>query len=79
MPEAKDPILAMFELYLATAEKVSDRRAQANAWMLSVNSAMRWTRKFGQEVKLSLLLRRTDLNDGQTEAIFGGFQGEGCS
>jgi hypothetical protein len=26
--------------YLATAEKVSDRRAQANAWMLSVNSAI---------------------------------------
>ena len=40
---------------------------------------MRWTRKFGQEVKLGLLLRRTDLNDGQAEAVFGGFQGEGCS
>jgi hypothetical protein len=32
--------LALFELYLATAEKVSDRRAQANSWMLSVNSAV---------------------------------------
>jgi len=31
---------AMFELYLATAEKVSDRRSAANAWMLSVNSAI---------------------------------------
>lgn len=40
MPEAQDPKLALFELYLATAEKVSDRRAQANAWMLSVNSAI---------------------------------------
>ena len=40
---------------------------------------VRWTRKFGQEIKLGLLLRRTDLNDGQTEAVFGGFQGEGCS
>jgi hypothetical protein len=40
---------------------------------------LRWTRKIGQEVKLGLLLRRTDLNDGQTEAVFGGFQGEGCS
>jgi hypothetical protein len=40
MPDAKDPNLAIFELYLATAEKVSDRRAQANAWMLSVNSAI---------------------------------------
>jgi hypothetical protein len=38
--DAKDPKLALFELYLATAEKVSDRRAQANAWMLSVNSAI---------------------------------------
>jgi hypothetical protein len=40
---------------------------------------LRWTRKFGQAVKLGLLLRRTDLNDGQAEAVFGGFQGEGCS
>jgi hypothetical protein len=36
----KDPKLALFELYLATAEKVGDRRAQANSWMLSVNSAI---------------------------------------
>ena len=40
MTDAKDPKLALFELYLSTAEKVSDRRAQANAWMLSVNSAI---------------------------------------
>jgi hypothetical protein len=30
----------LYKLYLETAEKVSDRRAQANAWMLSVNSAV---------------------------------------
>ena len=40
MTDAKDPKLALFELYLATAEKLSDRRAQANSWMLSVNSAI---------------------------------------
>jgi hypothetical protein len=40
LTDAKDPKLALFELYLATAEKVGDRRAQANAWMLSVNSAI---------------------------------------
>ena len=33
----KDPKLALFE---ATAEKVGDRRAQANSWMLSVKSAI---------------------------------------
>jgi hypothetical protein len=38
--DAKDTKLVLFELYFATAEKVSDRRAQANAWMLSVNSAI---------------------------------------
>jgi hypothetical protein len=38
--DTKDPKLALFELYLATAEKVSDRRAQANSWMLSVDSAI---------------------------------------
>jgi len=32
--------LEYYKLYLATAEKVSDRRASANAWMLSVNSAI---------------------------------------
>ncbi len=40
MADEIDPKLAVFELYLATAEKVSDRRAAANAWMLSVNSAI---------------------------------------
>ena len=40
MTDAKDPKLALFELYLSSAEKVSDRRAQANTWMLSVNSAI---------------------------------------
>jgi hypothetical protein len=40
MSDGKDSKMAMFEVYLATAEKVSDRRAQANSWMLSVNSAI---------------------------------------
>ena len=40
MTNAKNSKLALFELYLATTEKVGDRRAQANAWMLSVNSAI---------------------------------------
>ncbi len=40
MPDETDPKLELYKLYLATAEKVSDRRAQANAWMLSVNSAI---------------------------------------
>jgi hypothetical protein len=40
MSNGEDSKLALFELYLATAEKVSDRRAQANAWMLSVNGAI---------------------------------------
>ncbi len=35
-----DAHFELYKLYLATAEKVSDRRAQANAWMLSVNSAI---------------------------------------
>ena len=39
MTDNEDRKLALFELYLATAEKVSGRRAQANSWMLSVNSA----------------------------------------
>lgn len=32
--------LELYKLYLSTAEKVSDRRLQANTWMLSVNSAV---------------------------------------
>lgn len=40
MPDSTDAKLALFELYLETAEKVTDRRAQANSWMLSVNSAI---------------------------------------
>lgn len=30
----------LYKLYVATAERVSDRRAAANTWMLSVNSAI---------------------------------------
>lgn len=43
MTDAKDEKLALFalyQLYLTTAEKVSERRAQANSWMLSVNGAI---------------------------------------
>jgi len=40
MTDGKDSKFAIFEVYLATAEKVGDRRAQANSWMLSVNSAI---------------------------------------
>lgn len=40
---------------------------------------MRWSPIFGPEVKLGSLLRRTDLDDGQTEAVFGGVQGESGS
>jgi hypothetical protein len=40
LADERDPKLALFELHLATAEKVSDRRAQANTWLLSVNSAI---------------------------------------
>jgi hypothetical protein len=39
MADSKDAQFALFEVYLATAEKVSDRRARANSWMLSVNSS----------------------------------------
>jgi len=35
MTAKDDPKFALYELFVATAEKVSDRRAQANAWMLS--------------------------------------------
>jgi hypothetical protein len=53
--------------------------AETKGRPFSFDCRLRWTRKIGQEVKLGLLLRRTDRNDGQTEAVFGGFQGKGCS
>ena len=31
---------------------------------------VRWSPKFGQEVKLGSLLRKTDLDDEQTETVF---------
>jgi hypothetical protein len=40
MTDGNDSKFAIFEVYLATADKVGDRRAQANSWMLSVNSAI---------------------------------------
>lgn len=38
--EEKLALFALYQLYLSTAEKVSERRAQANSWMLSVNGAI---------------------------------------
>jgi hypothetical protein len=40
MTDGRGSKFTIFELYLATAEKVTDRRALANSWMLSVNSAI---------------------------------------
>jgi hypothetical protein len=40
LPDAKDTNLELYKLYLETAETVSERRATANTWMLSVNSAI---------------------------------------
>jgi hypothetical protein len=40
MSEDADRRFDLYRLYLATAESVSDRRAAANTWMLSVNVAL---------------------------------------
>ncbi len=43
MPDQTEPNPSIYELYKLfqeSAEKVSDRRSQANTWMLSVNSAL---------------------------------------
>src|SRR3982751_2684179 len=39
--------------------------------------AMRWSPDFGQVDKLGSPARRTDPDDGQADAVFGGVQGEG--
>jgi hypothetical protein len=35
------------------------------------HAVLRWSPNFGQEVKLGSLLRKTDLDDEQTETVFG--------
>jgi hypothetical protein len=45
----------------------------------ATHAQLRWYPDFGQWLKLGSLLRRTDLDDEQTEAVFGGVQGEGCA
>ena len=47
--------------------------------MQEVHHRVRWYPHFGQWLKLGLLLRRTDLDDEQTETVFGRFQSKGCS
>jgi hypothetical protein len=44
---------------------------------LARSPPLRWSPKFGQVVKLGSPARRTDPDDGQADAIFGGVQGEG--
>ncbi|WP_369126542.1 hypothetical protein [Dankookia rubra] len=38
---------------------------------------VRWSPDFGQAGKLGSPVRRTDPDDGQADAVFSGFQGEG--
>jgi hypothetical protein len=38
---------------------------------------LRWSPDLGQAVKLGLPMRRTDPDDGEADAVFGGVQGEG--
>lgn len=40
MDGSQDEKRALYSLYLATAEKVSDQRAQTNAFLLSINSSV---------------------------------------
>jgi hypothetical protein len=42
-----------------------------------VDLALRWSQDLGQVVKLGSPARRMDPDDGQADAVFGGFQGEG--
>lgn len=54
MDEDKARQNALYDLFLATAEKVSDRRAQANTYLLSVNSAIVGLYGYLQEGKASV-------------------------
>jgi uncharacterized membrane protein len=65
--------------FYAISRDLEAGRQPSFANALRAYKTMRWSPDFGQEVKLGLLLRRTDLDDEQTEAVFGGVQGEGCS
>ena len=59
MTDGNGSKFTIFELYLATAEKVTDRRALANSWMLSVNSAIvRFMAIFSQIRQPSGLIRK---------------------
>jgi hypothetical protein len=70
---------------LDMALTLSDRRTYnlliANAWDKisedTTHCIVSWSPKFEQVFKLGSLLRRTDLDDEQTEAVFGRIQGEG--
>lgn len=54
MDEDKARQNALYDLLLNTAEKVSDRRAQANTYLLSVNSAIVGLHGYLQEGKASV-------------------------
>jgi putative transposase len=60
-------------VYLAAVVDWFSRRVLA--WRLSIT--LRWSPDLGQEAKLGSPVRRMAPDDGQADAIFGGFQGEG--
>ena len=65
------------ERHFVTWHRVLSRAVWDSRLAARVLLKLRWYREFGQWLKLGSRLRRTDLDDEQTEAVFGGFQGEG--
>jgi hypothetical protein len=51
----------------------------ATAYLLFAKGVMRWPRKIGQVSKLGSPFEKDGPDDGQTEAVCGGVQGESCS
>ena len=45
----------------------------------SETTAVRWSRKIGQVVKLGSPFEKDEPNDGETATVWRGFQGESCS
>src|SRR3954447_18646564 len=58
-----------------TGRRQNGTRVGSSIGTVDDGGTVRWYRKFGQWLKLGSLLRRTDLDDEQTAAVFGGVQG----
>ena len=76
---SQESLRSLAKRYGVNPKTIAKWRKRSSVADLPTGPRLRWSRKLGQVVKLGSPWLEDGPDDGQTEAIFGRVQGEGCS